>query len=88
MGWFQGGFKPSTDFVTAANTIGATTTTSVFTPDEFKGKGFNVAPSSDQGICDTVHPVGAGIGGTGTGSTNYGNKDDYMANHEPFQYYA
>jgi len=87
-GWFQGGFKPSTPFATAATTIGATTTTSVFTPDEFKGKGFNVAPASDQGICDTVHPVGAGIGGTGTGSTNYGTKDDYIAHHEPFQYYA
>src|SRR5207249_6130861 len=45
-------------------------------------------PASDQGICDTAHPVGAGIGGTGTGSTNYGTKDDYIPHHEPFQYYA
>jgi len=38
-----------------------------------------------------VHPVGAAIGGTGgvtAGPTNYGNKDDYIPHHEPFQYYA
>jgi phospholipase C len=88
-GWFQGGFKPSIPFTVAATKIGATTTaTNVFIPDEFKGKGFNTPPASDQGICDTVHPVGAGIGGTGVGSTNYGNKDDYIPHHEPFQYYA
>jgi phospholipase C len=87
-GWFQGGFKPSTPFTVAATKIGATTATAVFTPDEFKGKGFNTPPASDQGICNTAHPVGAGIGGTGTGSTNYGSKDDYIPHHEPFQYYA
>jgi phospholipase C len=87
-GWFQGGFKPSTPFTVAATKIGVTTTTSVFTPDEFKGKGFNTPPASDQGICNTAHPVGAGIGGTGTGSTNYGSKNDYIPHHEPFQYYA
>ncbi len=31
-----------------------------------------------------MHPVGAAVGGTGA----YGNKDDYIAHHEPFQYYA
>jgi phospholipase C len=87
-GWFQGGFKPSTPFTVAATKIGATTSTAVFTPDEFKGKGFNTPPASDQGICNTAHPVGAAIGGTGTGSTNYGTKDDYIPHHEPFQYYA
>jgi phospholipase C len=87
-GWFQGGFKPSTPFAVAATKIGATTSTAVFTPDEFKGKGFNTPPASDQGICNTAHPVGAAIGGTGTGSTNYGTKDDYIPHHEPFQYYA
>jgi phospholipase C len=87
-GWFQGGFKPSTPFTVAATKINATTATAVFTPDEFKGKGFNTPPASDQGICNTAHPVGAGIGGTGTGSTNYGSKNDYIPHHEPFQYYA
>ncbi|MGA7911676.1 MAG: alkaline phosphatase family protein [Candidatus Dormiibacterota bacterium] len=87
-GWFQGGFRPTTTFATATGTSGQPT--SAFIPDEFKGK-FAVAPASDQGLCNAVHPVGAAIGGTGgtiAGGTNYGNKDDYIAHHEPFQYYA
>jgi phospholipase C len=86
-GWFQGGFRPTTSFATAT---GGTQPTSTFTPDQFKGK-FAVAPASDQGLCNAFHPVGAAIGGTGgttAGGTNYGNKDDYIAHHEPFQYYA
>jgi phospholipase C len=86
-GWFQGGFRPSTSFVTAT---GGTQPTSTFTPDEFKGK-FATPPASDQGLCNTAHPVGAALGGTGgtvPGPTNYGNKDDYIPHHEPFQYYA
>jgi phospholipase C len=89
-GWFQGGFRPTTTFATAAAAIGRPADTSVFVPDQFKGK-FATAPASDQGICNAVHPVGAalgGIGGTGAGSTNYGSKDDYIPHHEPFQYYA
>ena len=31
-----------------------------------------------------MHPVGIAVGGNG----QYGNKDDYIAHHEPFQYYA
>jgi phospholipase C len=87
-GWFQGGFRPSTSFATA--TAGSPQATSVFTPDEFSGK-FNVAPATNQGLCNTVHPVGPALGGTGgtvPGGTNYGNKDDYIPHHEPFQYYA
>lgn len=86
-GWFQGGFTPSTSFATAT---GGTQPTATFTPDQFKGK-FAVKPASDQGLCNTAHPVGAAIGGTGglaAGGTNYGTKDDYIAHHEPFQYYA
>jgi phospholipase C len=86
-GWFQGGFKPTTSFATAT---GGTQPTSTFTPDQFKGK-FATPPASDQGLCNAVHPVGAAFGGTGgtvPGGTNYGNKDDYIAHHEPFQYYA
>src|SRR5205807_6176605 len=40
---------------------------------------------------NAVHPVGAAIVGTGgvtPGPTNYGNKNDYIPHHEPFQYYA
>ncbi|SDP22631.1 phospholipase C [Nakamurella panacisegetis] len=86
-GWFQGGFRTTTTFATAT---GGTQSTSVFTPDQFKGK-FAVAPAADQGLCNAVHPIGAGIGGTGgtaASSSNYGNKDDYIPHHEPFQYYA
>ncbi|MDP9094766.1 MAG: alkaline phosphatase family protein [Actinomycetota bacterium] len=87
-GWFQGGFRPTTSFVAA--TASSPQPTSTFIPDQFKGK-FATAPASDQGLCNAVHPIGAAIGGTGgttPGSTNYGNKDDYIAHHEPFQYYA
>jgi phospholipase C len=91
-GWFQGGFRPTTSFATAT---GGTQPTSTFTPDQFKGK-FAKPPASDQGLCNAVHPVGAAIGGTGPGpaagtmpgGSNYGNKDDYIPHHEPFQYYA
>jgi phospholipase C len=86
-GWFQGGFRPTTSF---AQATGGTQPTSTFTPDQFKGK-FAQAPASDQGLCNAVHPVGPAVGGTGgttPGPSNYGNKDDYIAHHEPFQYYA
>jgi len=86
-GWFQGGLRPTTSF---AQATGGTQPTSTFTPDQFKGK-FATPPASDQGLCNAVHPIGAAIGGTGgitPGGTNYGNKDDYIAHHEPFQYYA
>ncbi len=89
-GWFQGGFRPTTTFATATAALNPGQPTSTFTPDEFKGK-FAVAPASDQGLCNAVHAIGAAIGGTGgtvPGGTNYGNKDDYIAHHEPFQYYA
>jgi len=87
-GWFQGGFQPTTSF--AAATASSPQPTSTFIPDEFKGK-FATAPASDQGLCNAVHPIGPAVGGTGgttAGPTNYGNKDDYIAHHEPFQYYA
>ena len=86
-GWFQGGFAPTTSFATAT---GGNQPTSTFIPDQFKGK-FATPPATDQGLCNAVHPVGAAIGGTGgvtAGPTNYGNKDDYIPHHEPFQYYA
>src|SRR5215471_10645402 len=80
-GWFQGGFRPTTTFAAAT---GGTQPTSTFIPDQFKGK-FATKPASDQGLCNAVSPIGAGIGGTGT---NWGWKDDYIPHHEPFQYYA
>ncbi len=87
-GWFEGGFDPTTTFATASAATGHSgQATSQFTPDEFSGSftGKNVPPNaSNQALCDTVHPVGAALGGTG----QWGYKDDYIPHHEPFQYYA
>ena len=83
-GWFQGGFRPTTSFASAA----PGQPTSTFTPDQFKGK-FAQKPASDQGLCNAYHPVGAGLPASlGTGTGQYGYKDDYIPHHEPFQYYA
>jgi phospholipase C len=86
-GWFQGGFRPSTSYDQALTATGQTGQgTQTFIPDQFKNAGFSasVPNSSNQALCDTVHPVGTALGGTG----QYGYKDDYIAHHEPFQYYA
>jgi phospholipase C len=91
-GWFQGGFRPTTSFADAAAATGnAGQSTSTFIPDEFATAGFNtsVPHSSNQAICNAVHPVGAGLTAplvAGTGQ--YGYKDDYIPHHEPFEYYA
>jgi phospholipase C len=95
-GWFQGGFRPSTSYTQALALTGAAgQPTSTFMPDQFKAyfSDPNHRPpnSSNQGLCNTVHPVGAAIGGTGgstAGGTNWGNKDDYIPHHEPFNYYT
>jgi phospholipase C len=91
-GWFQGGYRPTTSFPDAAAATGhSEQSTSTFIPDEFKNGGFNasVPHSSNQGICNAVHPVGAGLPASlGTGAGQYGYKDDYIAHHEPFNYYA
>ena len=60
--------------------------TSTFIPNEFAKAGFqtNVPHSSNQGLCDSVHPIGVALGGTG----QWGYKDDYIPHHEPFDYYA
>jgi phospholipase C len=81
-GWFQGGSRPTTTFAAAAPGQSSAT----FTPDEFKNSGFqnSVPHSSNQGLCDAVHPVGVALGGTG----QYHYKDDYIPHHEPFNYYA
>jgi phospholipase C len=88
-GWFQGGFRPSTSFAAAAALVGHDgQPTSMFIPDEFKtyfsDASHRPAHSSNQGICNTVTPVGVALGGTG----QWGYKDDYIPHHEPFQYYA
>jgi phospholipase C len=91
-GFFEGGFRPTTSFADAAAASGHPGQfTATFIPDEFKNGGFNgaVPHSTNQGICDAVHPVGAGLRApltTGTGQ--YGYKDDYIPHHQPFEYYA
>jgi phospholipase C len=95
-GWFQGGFRPTTSYTDALAAVGATgQPTSTFTPDQFKAFGAvatnRPAHSSNQGICDAVTPVGAGLTsytGLTAGTGQYGYKDDYIPHHEPFQYYA
>ena len=86
-GWFQGGFVPTTSFADAATSVGnAGQKTSTFIPDEFAGLAAP-APASKQGICDAVSPVGAALGETAA-THQFGFKDDYIAHHEPFQFYA
>ena len=91
-GWFEGGFRPTTTYTEALTATGhAGQPTSTFVPDEFKAAGFNssVPHSSNQGLCNAVHPVGAGLPASlGTGTGQYGWKNDYIPHHEPFQYYA
>ena len=86
-GWFQGGFKPTTSFSDAATQAGHPgQATSDFIPDEFASFAAP-SPASKQGICDSVHAVGTAFGAT-LASHTWGVKDDYIAHHEPFQYYA
>jgi len=86
-GWFQGGFRPTTSFADAATQAGHSgQATSDFVPDEFAGFAAP-SPASKQGICDAAHAVGTAFGNT-LASHPLGVKDDYIAHHEPFQYYA
>ncbi|MFE9424909.1 phospholipase C [Kitasatospora sp. NPDC006697] len=91
-GFFEGGFRPTTTFDAAAAATGhAGQPTSTFLADEFKSAGLNnaVPHSSNQGLCDAVHPVGTGLAAPlATGTGQYGWKDDYIPHHQPFQYYA
>ena len=67
-GWFEGGFAPSTPY------SGPGTPAGTYNPLSVPGRA----------ACNTAHPIGAGIGGTG----QWGTKKDYVPHHEPFQYYA
>jgi phospholipase C len=93
-GWFQGGFRPSTSYATALTDISVTQPTSTFVPDQFRALGATdpnviAKTASNQGICNTSTPVGVKLPASlGTGTGQYGFKDDYIAHHEPFQYYA
>jgi phospholipase C len=75
-GWFQGGFRPTTTFAAVA----PGQATSSFTPHEFNSVGF-------QGLCNATSPVGVAFGAT-LATHPWGTKGDYIAHHEPFQFYA
>ena len=91
-GWFQGGFRPSTPYTTALTDINVSQPTSTFVPNQFKTLGASLVSgthASNQGICNAVTPVGAELPASlGTGTGQYGYKDDYIPHHEPFEYYA
>ena len=89
-GWFEGGFRPSESYSAGLAAIGKSgQATSTFIPDEFKAANFQtlVPHSSNQGLCDAVHPVGVAFGAT-IATAPWGYKDDYIPHHEPFEYYA
>ena len=89
-GWFQGGFRPTTSFTDALAAVGASgQPTSVFIPNQFKAHGFNKPPATNQGICNAVSAIGAGLTSPLTpGTGQWGWKNDYIPHHEPFQYYV
>jgi phospholipase C len=76
-GWFQGGYTPSTAYTGPANN-----STNPY-------NNLTVQNSGQQAVCATKHNVGTALGGTGTtGAKPYGVTADYIAHHEPFDYYA
>ena len=91
-GWFQGGLRPSTPYTTALGLINVTQPTSTFIPNQFKALGAALVHgthASNQGICNTFNPVGLELPASlGTGTGQYGYKNDYIPHHEPFEYYA
>ena len=91
-GWFQGGFRPSTPYTTALGLINVTQPTSTFIPNQFKALGATLVHgthASNQAICNTFNPVGLELPASlGTGTGQYGYKNDYIPHHEPFEYYA
>ena len=91
-GWFQGGFRPTTSFTDALAATGKSgQPTSTFIPNQFAKAGFykSVPNATNEGICNAVSAVGAGLTSPLTpGTGQYGWKNDYIPHHEPFQYYA
>jgi phospholipase C len=77
-GWFQGGFRPSTSYLTATGAPSTTTaptkgTAYPFTANQFSaGSTPGVLPAdafppfaSKQGLCNSNHPIGPAVGGIG-----------------------
>ena len=57
-GWFQGGFRPTTTYQAALGVGPAGQSTARSSPDQFKNRRLPdpVPHSSNQGLCDAVHP--------------------------------
>jgi phospholipase C len=78
-GWFEGGFAPTTAAVAPTDDPG------YVSPDVTGGYEAGDTPAA----CGASHNVGVALGGTGaTGAKPYGTKSDYIAHHDPFQFYA
>ena len=57
--------------------------TTAYTGPSQPGKTYDPTNVTGRAVCGTTSNVGKAIGGTG----QYGTKADYIAHHEPFQYY-
>ena len=88
-GWFQGGFRPTTTFADGAGSDrqhrpvdrAPSSPTSSRRPNSRQA----VPHASNQGLCNAVTP---GRRSRSAATGQWGYKDDYIAHHEPFQYYA
>ena len=93
-GWFQGGFRPTT----TSRPPPARPATPASRPRPSSPTSSRAASrartcrrtASNQALCDAYHPIGVALGATGTTAATapWGFKDDYIAHHEPFQFYA
>ena len=55
----------------------------------FQGGFKPTGTKNGKAVCGATHNVGTALGGTGKGGVHpFGNKDDYIPHHEPFQYYS
>jgi phospholipase C len=57
------------------------------------GLAAGLGTAANQSLCNAFHPIGIALGATPgatsvAGGAPWGFKDDYIAHHEPFQYYA
>jgi phospholipase C len=63
---------------------GGFTPTTPYTGPGTPAGSYNPLNVVGRAVCGAKHPIGAALGGTG----QWGFKGDYIAHHEPFQYYA
>ena len=63
---------------------GGFTPTTGYSGKSAKGSSYDPTTITGRAACGASSPIGAAIGGTG----QYGTESDYIAHHEPFQYYS